>query len=87
MIDERTLAQPKVKVYGTKTCPYCTMAKRYLSEKGVNYEDIDVSESQARALELVTKSGQHGVPVIEIGAQVIVGFNRRAIDYALALEK
>ncbi|MFA6328849.1 MAG: glutaredoxin family protein [Candidatus Micrarchaeia archaeon] len=83
MIDERTISQPKVTVYSTPTCPYCTMAKRYLSERGIKYEDVDVSANQARALEMLTKTGQMGVPVLDIGGQVIVGFNRPAIEDAL----
>lgn len=83
MIDERTIAQPKVTVYSTPTCPYCVMAKRYLSERGVKYEDVDVAADQARALEMLTKTGQMGVPVLDIGGEVIVGFDRPAIDNAL----
>jgi len=87
MIDERTIAQPKVIVYSTPTCPYCTMAKRYLSERGVLYEDVNVAADQSRALEMLTKTGQMGVPVLDIGGQVIVGFNRPAIDDALSFVK
>ena len=83
MIDERTLAQPNVIVYSTPSCPYCVMAKRYLSERGVKYEDVDVAADQSRALEMLTKTGQMGVPVIDIGGEVIIGFDRNAIDYAL----
>ena len=84
MIDERTIAQPKVMVYSTPTCPYCVMAKRYLSERGIKYEDINVAADQARALEMLTKTGQMGVPVLDIGGQVVIGFNRPAIDDALS---
>ena len=83
MIDERTIAQPKITVYSTPTCPYCTMAKRYLTERGVKYEDVYVAADQSRALEMLTKTGQMGVPVLDIGGEVIVGFDRNAIDYAL----
>ncbi|MFA5930666.1 MAG: glutaredoxin domain-containing protein [Candidatus Micrarchaeia archaeon] len=87
MIDESTLKQPKVTVYSTPTCPYCVMAKRYLNERGVKYEDADVSRDQARALEMLTKTGQMGVPVLDIGGKVIVGFNRPAIDDALFMHR
>ena len=87
MIDERTIAKPNVMVYSTPTCPYCVMAKRYLSERGIKYDDINVAADQARALEMLTKSGQMGVPVLDIGGQVIIGFNRPAIDDALANQK
>jgi len=84
MIDERSIAKPNVIVYSTPTCPYCTMAKRYLSGRGVKYEDVDVSADQGRALEMLTKTGQMGVPVLDIGGSVIVGFDRNAIEQALA---
>ena len=87
MIDEKTLAQPKIKVYSTPTCPYCVLAKRYLSERGVEYDDIDVSRDQKSALEMLTKSGQMGVPVLDIGGDIIIGFNRPAIDQAIAHSK
>ena len=87
MIDERTLAQLKVTVYSTPSCPYCVMAKRFLNERGIKYEDVDVSADQERALEMLTKSGQMGVPVLDIGGQLIVGFNRPAIEDALAFRR
>jgi len=70
-------------VYSTQTCPYCHMAKDYLREKGVEFEDIDVSKDHDKAKEMMSKSGQSGVPVIDIDGQIIVGFNREAIDEAL----
>lgn len=73
----------EVIVYSTQTCPYCVMAKRYLSEKGVKYADYDVGADQRKAFEMMQKSGQMGVPVLDIGGEVIVGFDRPAIDRAL----
>ncbi len=73
-----------VTVYSTPTCPYCKMAKEYFDEKNVKYKDIDVSEDQKAAEVMVKKSGQMGVPVIEIGKEVLVGFDQAAIDEALA---
>lgn len=64
----------KIVIYSTPTCPYCVYAKNYFAEKGVKYEDVDVSRDQARAIEMVQKSGQMGVPVIDIGGSIIVGF-------------
>lgn len=76
--------ESKVTVYSTQTCPYCVYAKRYLSEKGVKYTDYNVGADQAKANEMVRKSGQMGVPVLDINGTIIVGFNRPAIDSALA---
>ncbi len=64
----------KVIIYSTPTCPYCVYAKNFFKEKGVNFEDVDVSKDRTRAMEMVEKSGQMGVPVIDIGGEIIVGF-------------
>lgn len=72
-----------VKVYSTPTCPWCTMAKKYLNEKKVNYEDLDVSRNSTAAHEMITKSGQRGVPVIEIDGNIIIGFDKEKIDSLL----
>jgi glutaredoxin 3 len=82
MADEQIA--PKAVVYSTPTCPYCKMAKEYFDEKGVSYEDVDVAAEPARAEEMVKKSGQMGVPVIDIGGTIIVGFDKEKINAALA---
>ncbi len=69
-----------VKVYSTPSCPWCTVAKKYLSSKNINFEDVDVSKSNEAASEMVKKSGQRGVPVIDIDGSIIVGFNQAKID-------
>lgn len=75
--------EPEVIVYSTATCPYCVMAKRYLSEKGVKYTEYDVGSDQRRAFEMLGKTGQMGVPVLDIKGAVIIGFDRPAIDRAI----
>jgi len=77
------MSSSKVLVYSTPSCPYCVRAKRYLAEKGVKYTDIDVSKNSEQAQKMVKKSGQMGVPVIEINGNIIVGFNQSKIDYFL----
>jgi len=72
-----------VKVFSTPTCPWCTTAKRYLESKNVAYEDLDVSRDRTAAMEMIEKTGQQGVPVININGKYIVGFNQAAIDKAL----
>ena len=76
----------KVAVYSTTTCPYCRMTKEHLKEKNVEFEDIDVSSDPEKAAEMIDKSGQMGVPVIEINGKIIVGFDKNAIDEALNLK-
>lgn len=73
----------KVKVYSTPTCPYCRLAKNFLKEKGVDFEDVDVSVDRKAAEEMIQKSGQMGVPQIEINEKIIVGFDKGAIEREL----
>ncbi|HXF44189.1 MAG TPA: glutaredoxin family protein [Candidatus Paceibacterota bacterium] len=70
----------KVKIYTTPSCVYCKMAKEYFKKAGVEYEEFDVARDEKAREEMVRKSHQLGVPVIEIGDQIFVGFNRIAID-------
>ena len=64
----------KVIVYSTSTCPYCIYAKDYFKENNVPFEEVNVGLDRVRAQEMVTKSGQMGVPVIEINGEIVVGF-------------
>jgi glutaredoxin 3 len=73
-----------VHIYTTPSCGFCTLAKKYLSGKNVSYTEHDVSRDVRKAEEMVRKTGQMGVPVLEINGKIIVGFNRPAIDQALA---
>ncbi|MFH1429843.1 MAG: glutaredoxin family protein [Candidatus Margulisiibacteriota bacterium] len=76
---------PNVSVYSTPTCPYCRMVKNYLDEKKVAYTNIDVSANQNAAQEMVQKSGQMGVPVVDIDGQMIIGFDKEKISQILGL--
>ncbi len=72
-----------VKVYSTTSCPWCYKAKDYLKSIKVPFEDINVGENQDAANEMVEKSGQMGVPVLDVNGTIIVGFDKAAIDKAL----
>lgn len=74
-------------VYSTQTCPYCVIAKNYLKEKGIEFEDINVNADEKKAKEMIEKSGQMGVPVLDINGKIIIGFDKKAIDKALSLKK
>ena len=74
-----------VKVYSTTTCPYCVMAKKFLSAHNIEYQDINVGEDKAAADEMIEKSGQRGVPVLDINGTIIIGFDMGAIKQALNL--
>ena len=78
--------QKTVVIYLTQTCPWCHRAKEYLSQKGITYTEVDVGKDREKAREMITKSGQMGVPVITIGDTVVVGFNQGKIDELLNLK-
>ena len=73
----------KIIVYSTPTCPWCHALKDFLKEKNIEFEDIDVSKDQEKAKEMIEKSGQMGVPQIEINGKMIVGFDKEAIEKEL----
>ena len=70
-------------VYSTPKCPFCHKAKEYLQEKHVKFEDINVAEDMERQQEMIEKSGQMSVPVLDIHGTVIIGFDVQKIDLAL----
>ena len=76
---------PRVILFTTPTCTYCKAAKKYLREKGVRFKDVDVSRDAAAARDMVKRSGQQGVPVLDIGGKIIVGFDRPKIDRLLGI--
>ncbi|NLD05043.1 MAG: NrdH-redoxin [Synergistaceae bacterium] len=73
----------EVKVFSTNTCPWCNKAKEYLSSLNVEYDEKIVTGDKVAAMELVKKTRQMGVPVIQIGEKYIVGFDKVKIDETL----
>ena len=80
-----TKPQPRVIVFSTPTCSFCNMAKQYFRQKGIKFKDVDVSRDPIAARDMVRRSGQQGVPVIDIGGRIVVGFDRVKIDKYLSL--
>jgi len=76
-----------IKVYSTPACAYCVTLKKFLTEKGIEFDNIDVSEKEEFLQEMVDKSGQMGVPVIDIDGQIIVGFNKEKIVKLLKISE
>lgn len=74
-----------IKVYSTPTCPFCIRAKQFLKDNNVIFEDIDVSANQDKAQEMMKKSGQMGVPVLDIDGEIVVGFDKAQIKELLQL--
>jgi len=78
------MADKKVVIYSTPTCPYCKRAKQYLSQKGISYVEHNVAEDKKAADEMIKKSGQLSAPVITIDDEVVVGFNQALLDKLLS---
>jgi len=74
-----------IKVYSTPTCPYCVTLKNFLKENNIQFEDIDVSQNEVVAKEMIEKSGQMGVPVVDIDGEMIVGFDQERIKKLLKI--
>ncbi|MFH1714812.1 MAG: glutaredoxin domain-containing protein [Elusimicrobiota bacterium] len=76
----------KVIVYSTATCPFCIRLKDFLSENNVEFTNYDVGNERDKAKEMIVKSGQRGVPVLDIDGKIIVGFNKEAIKEELGIQ-
>jgi len=74
-----------VTVYSTPTCGYCRAAKQYLKQRSVPFRDVDVSRDARAAAEMVRKTGQNGVPVIDVNGKTIVGFDKGRLNAALGI--
>lgn len=81
------MSDSKVIVYSAVWCAFCHAAKDYLDRLGVKYTEKDVEKDPSAGLEAVNKSGQRGIPVLDIGGEVIIGFDRPRIDAALKSHK
>lgn len=78
--------QPRVIVFSTPTCTFCNAAKRYFREHHIRFKDVDVSKDQAAARDMARRTGQMGVPVIDIGGRLIVGFDKPKINKYLNIQ-
>ncbi len=78
--------KPRVIIFTTPTCTYCNAAKRYLRQRGIRFRDVDVSRDPAAARDMQRRSGQTGVPVLDIDGHIVVGFDRAKIDQLLGLQ-
>lgn len=73
----------EVVVYTSPTCPYCRMVKDFLSQRGINFQERDISRNPAYAQELVSSTGQMGVPVTIINQEAVIGFDRARLEQLL----
>jgi glutaredoxin-like YruB-family protein len=72
-----------VSIYTTPSCGYCVKAKEYLRQNNISFSEYNVAQDMRKAEEMVKKSGQMGVPVLDVNGRIIVGFNQPEIDKAL----
>lgn len=79
------MSAKEVKVYSTSTCPYCKMTKKFLEDNGIKYQDLNVAQDKAAREEMINKSGQMGVPVIDIDGELILGFDQAQLKEKLGL--
>ena len=75
----------EVKIYSTNTCPYCTMAKRFFQDNNVAFQEFNVAEDRAALNEMLERSKQMSVPVIDIDGEIIIGFDMPQIKQKLGL--
>lgn len=81
-----TPPQPVI-IYSTPVCTYCKMAKEFFKENNISYTEIDVASDADKRAEMIDKSGQMGVPVIEIGDNIVIGFDQEAVSGLLGIKK
>ena len=74
-----------IKIYSTQSCPWCKRAKAYLDEKSFKYENVDVALDEKAQHEMIEKSGQMGVPVIDIDGNIVIGFDKEKINELLKI--
>lgn len=76
-----------VEIYSATWCAFCHAVKEYLDKLGVQYAEHDIDKDPSKAIESVKKSGQMGIPVVDINGTIIVGFDRPTIDEVLKSQK
>ncbi len=75
----------EVTVYSTPVCPWCRKAEEFLKDRNIDFKKVDVSSDRDAAMEMIQKSGQRGVPVLDIDGTIIIGFDKPAIEQALGI--
>jgi len=73
-------------IYSTPTCAFCHATKEFFKEHDIKYEEIDVAGNPEKAQEMVEKSGQMGVPVVDIESEIVVGFNKQKLSELLEIK-
>ncbi|MBD3210048.1 NrdH-redoxin [Candidatus Micrarchaeota archaeon] len=77
------MEEKKVILYTSQNCPFCGNVKTFLKQRGIEFEEYDVSSNQEKAVEMFKKSGKRSVPMLDIGGRIVVGFDPVQIEKAL----
>lgn len=77
---------PRVRLFTTPICPYCFSLKKFLEEKGIEVEEIDVTKNEVAMEEMINETQQTTVPVLDIDGEFVVGFDREKICKLLKIE-
>ncbi len=75
-----------VKIYTTQTCHWCAKVKGFFKDNNIEFTEVDVGEDKVAAKEMVEKSGQMGVPVIDVDGEMLVGFNEPKLRELLKIK-
>ncbi len=86
ILDNTKEKMPKVKFYSTPTCPWCGRIRVFFKVHKISFTNIDISIDQKAAREMIKKSGQMAVPVVEVGKEIIVGYDEDALKKALKIK-
>jgi glutaredoxin 3 len=76
-----------ITVYSSPSCVWCTRAKEYLRAKNINFREVNIAQDRSGAIEMMRKSGQMGVPVLDINGNIIIGFDKDQIDMLLNIRR
>jgi glutaredoxin-like YruB-family protein len=76
----------KIKIYTISTCPWCKKTKEFFKDHNIKYKEVDVAKNPKAAKEMIEKSGQTGVPIIEINGEIITGFDVKKLKKVLKLK-
>ncbi len=84
-MDTANVKKASVKMYTTPTCVYCKMTKEFFTKNKVEYSEVNVAEDDAAREEMIQKSGQLGVPVIDVNGEIFIGFDKKGLSEALGI--
>lgn len=76
-----------ITVYSSPSCVWCTKAKEYLRARNINFREVNIAQDRSGAIEMMRKSGQMGVPVLDINGNIIIGFDKDQIDMLLNIRR